>query len=48
MRSEDFVKIDRAVEEELQNAIEFARESPFPAPEEALNDVYSIGRKQHK
>jgi len=34
-------RIDREVSEEIEKAVEFARESPFPAPEETLVDVYT-------
>jgi pyruvate dehydrogenase E1 component alpha subunit len=33
--------IDRDAREEMRRAIEFAVESPYPAPEEALEDVYA-------
>ncbi len=42
VKKEDLESIDREVEDELQKAIEFARKSPFPEPEEALDDVYTI------
>lgn len=34
-------KIDREVGQEIDEAVKFAEESPFPAPEEALEDVYA-------
>jgi acetoin:2,6-dichlorophenolindophenol oxidoreductase subunit alpha len=40
-KTEDLDAIDKQVEEELRDAIEFARRSPFPVPEEALEDVYT-------
>jgi acetoin:2,6-dichlorophenolindophenol oxidoreductase subunit alpha len=36
-------EIDAEVERELDNAIEFARQSPFPRPEEALDGMYAVG-----
>lgn len=40
--SDDFLrKIDFDIQTELKKAIEFARSSPFPDPEEALEDVYT-------
>lgn len=33
--------IDKAAEEEIQEAVKFAAESPFPANESALEDVYT-------
>ena len=34
-------RIDRETAEEIENAVKFARESPFPAPEETLRDVFA-------
>ncbi len=34
-------KIDRAVEAELDEAVEFARNSKYPEPEDALKDMYA-------
>lgn len=34
-------QIDREVAEEIENAVKFARESPFPSPEETLQDVFA-------
>jgi TPP-dependent pyruvate/acetoin dehydrogenase alpha subunit len=34
-------EIDRAAREEMEEAVKFALESPFPEPEEALRNVYS-------
>jgi pyruvate dehydrogenase E1 component alpha subunit len=34
-------KIDQEVEEEIDRAVKFAEESPLPAPEETLEDVYA-------
>ncbi|MBT1170937.1 thiamine pyrophosphate-dependent dehydrogenase E1 component subunit alpha [Bifidobacterium sp. SO4] len=36
----DFAREDAAVEQELSAALEFARNSPYPQPSEALDDVY--------
>jgi pyruvate dehydrogenase E1 component alpha subunit len=38
---QDADKIDQAMKEEIEKAVKFAVESPFPAPEETLEDVYS-------
>ena len=38
---EELDTIDQEVCAELQEAIEFARKSPNPTPEEALDDVYT-------
>jgi TPP-dependent pyruvate/acetoin dehydrogenase alpha subunit len=35
------LKIDTEARKEMANAIRFALESPYPAPEEALEDVYA-------
>lgn len=35
--------VDRQVEQDVQEAVRFAEESPFPAPEEAFDDVYVEG-----
>jgi TPP-dependent pyruvate/acetoin dehydrogenase alpha subunit len=37
----DTEQIDREMNEEIENAIKFALESPYPAPEETLEDVYA-------
>ncbi len=42
MLKQDLESIDKIIEDELQEAVEFARISPFPEPEEALDDVYTI------
>lgn len=42
MLNQDLESIDKIIEDELQEAVEFARISPFPEPEEALDDVYTI------
>jgi pyruvate dehydrogenase E1 component alpha subunit len=34
-------KIDESVADEIEEAVRFAVESPYPAPEEALEDVYA-------
>jgi TPP-dependent pyruvate/acetoin dehydrogenase alpha subunit len=34
-------ELEREVRNELDDAVEFARSSPFPAPEEAVTDVYA-------
>jgi 2-oxoisovalerate dehydrogenase E1 component len=33
--------IDREVEDEIEAAVKFAQESPYPSPEETLDDVYA-------
>jgi TPP-dependent pyruvate/acetoin dehydrogenase alpha subunit len=37
----DADKIAREMKEEIDRAVKFAEESPYPAPEEALEDVYA-------
>jgi pyruvate dehydrogenase E1 component alpha subunit len=37
----EIVKIEREVSTEIEEAVKFAMESPYPAPEEALEDVYA-------
>ncbi len=41
MRRPDLDKIDQEVRRQIEEAIEFAIKSPFPEPQEALEDVYS-------
>jgi TPP-dependent pyruvate/acetoin dehydrogenase alpha subunit len=41
LASVDFENIDRTVTEEIENAVKFAKESPFPAPEETLQDIFA-------
>ena len=38
---EEIVAIEKAVEEELEAAYEFANQSAYPDPSEAITDVYS-------
>jgi TPP-dependent pyruvate/acetoin dehydrogenase alpha subunit len=33
--------LEAEVKAELDDAVEFARSSPYPSPEEALEDVYA-------
>jgi pyruvate dehydrogenase E1 component alpha subunit len=37
---EEIVKLEDAVEEEVRDAVEFAENSPEPAPEELFTNVY--------
>jgi len=37
----DADKINQEMSKEIEKAVKFARESPFPAPEETLEDVYT-------
>ena len=37
----DFKKIEESVEKEVQRAVEFAKESPYPDPKEAYTDIFS-------
>ena len=37
----DADRIDQEINEEIEKAVKFAEESPFPAPEETLADVYA-------
>jgi len=41
LTQQDVGKIDRDVNEEIEKALKFAVESPFPAPEETLEDVFA-------
>jgi len=34
-------QVDREIAEEIENTVKFARESPFPLPEEILQDVFA-------
>jgi TPP-dependent pyruvate/acetoin dehydrogenase alpha subunit len=34
-------EIDREILAEIDKAVQFAKESPFPEPEEALKNVYA-------
>jgi TPP-dependent pyruvate/acetoin dehydrogenase alpha subunit len=34
------LRIENEIEEEIQDAVRFAEESPFPAPETAMDYVY--------
>jgi len=38
---QDADKIGQTMNEEIEKAVKFAKESPFPAPEETLEDVYA-------
>jgi len=37
---EEIVKLEDAIEEEVRDAVEFAENSPEPAPEELYTNVY--------
>jgi len=37
----DAERIDQEINEEIENAVKFAEESPLPAPEEVLTDVFT-------
>jgi pyruvate dehydrogenase E1 component alpha subunit/2-oxoisovalerate dehydrogenase E1 component alpha subunit len=39
--ADELAAIDRAVSQEVDSDVEFAEKSPFPAPEEALKNVYA-------
>ncbi len=41
LTEEDADRICREIDEEIENAVKFAEESPFPAPEETLEDVFA-------
>jgi TPP-dependent pyruvate/acetoin dehydrogenase alpha subunit len=41
LTQQDAEKIGRDVNEEIESAVKYARESPFPAPEETLEDVFA-------
>jgi len=40
-KEQDADGIDQAINEEIDKAVKFAEESPFPAPEETLEDVFA-------
>jgi pyruvate dehydrogenase E1 component alpha subunit len=35
------IQIENEIEEEIQDAVRFAEESPFPAPETAMDYTYA-------
>lgn len=41
LTEEDADKISQEMNKEIEKAVKFAEESPPPAPEEALEDVYA-------
>ena len=41
LNEQDAEKIDAEIADEIEGAVKFAKESPFPAPEEALEDVFA-------
>lgn len=41
LTEDDASKIDQEINREIEEAVKFAEESPFPAPEETLEDVYA-------
>jgi pyruvate dehydrogenase E1 component alpha subunit len=41
LKAIEIQKIERDVLAEIEEAVKFALESPFPAPEEDLEDVYA-------
>jgi len=40
VNEDELEAIDQAVEQELETAMQFAEESPFPEPEALFTDVY--------
>jgi len=43
---EEIVGLEKAVEDEIQKAYEFAVNSPYPDPSEATTDVYSMDNER--
>lgn len=41
VKEEELVKIEEKVKSEVQEAVEWAKEAPYPEPEEALQDLYA-------
>jgi pyruvate dehydrogenase E1 component alpha subunit len=41
LTEDDADKIEQKIKQELEEAVKFAEESPLPAPEETLEDVYA-------
>ncbi len=41
LTKEDVDRISQEIDQEIENAVKFAEESPFPAPEETLEDVFA-------
>jgi len=41
LTDQDFIAIEETVRREVDEAVEFAENSPYPTPEEALEDVYA-------
>jgi len=40
MSKTELVKIEAQTKERIEEAVRYAEESPFPAPEDCLKDVY--------
>ena len=40
LTEEDAVEIEKEIDDEIEKAVQFAEESPFPRPEETLEDVF--------
>ena len=41
VKESEFERVEADVQRELEEAIRFAEESPFPQPEDALQDLYA-------
>jgi len=41
LKDQDFKEIDETIRREVESAVEFAERSPYPRPEDALEDVYA-------
>jgi TPP-dependent pyruvate/acetoin dehydrogenase alpha subunit len=41
LRSEDIAELDRQIRSELDDAVQWAEQSPYPEPEDCLTDVYA-------
>lgn len=46
LTEEELVGIEKKIATEIENAVKFAEESPYPEPEEALQDVYFVDNKK--
>lgn len=40
---EELQKVEAAIEQEIEDAVEYAKQAPFPALEEALSNVFKEG-----
>jgi acetoin:2,6-dichlorophenolindophenol oxidoreductase subunit alpha len=42
MNADQLADVGQTIDQDLEDAVAFAEASPYPAPEEALEDVFAV------